>query len=62
MVDMHTHTTYSDGDKTLKELLIEAEKNNVTILSILHICPRFNSTNKGKIWRHVLLMHCFPFV
>lgn len=34
MVDLHTHTTYSDGDKTLKELLIEAEKNNVTLLSI----------------------------
>lgn len=34
MVDLHTHTTYSDGDKTLKELLIEAEKNNVTVLSI----------------------------
>ena len=34
MVDLHTHTTYSDGDKNLKELLIEAEKNNVTILSI----------------------------
>ena len=34
MVDLHTHTTYSDGDKNLKELLIEAEKNNVTTLSI----------------------------
>ena len=34
MVDLHTHTTYSDGDKNLKELLKEAEKNNVTILSI----------------------------
>lgn len=34
MVDMHTHTTYSDGDKNLVELLTEAEKNNVKILSI----------------------------
>ena len=34
MVDLHTHTIYSDGDKNLKELLIEAEKNNVTTLSI----------------------------
>jgi len=34
MVDLHTHTTYSDGDKNLKELLIEAEKNKVTTLSI----------------------------
>ena len=34
MVDMHTHTTYSDGDKSLIELLKEAEKNKVTTLSI----------------------------
>lgn len=34
MVDLHTHTTYSDGDKNLKQLLIEAEKNSVTTLSI----------------------------
>ena len=34
MVDLHTHTTYSDGDKNIQELLIEAEKNNVKILSI----------------------------
>lgn len=34
MVDLHTHTTYSDGASTLEELLKEAEKNNVTILSI----------------------------
>lgn len=24
MVDLHTHTTYSSGYKTIKELLIEA--------------------------------------
>jgi len=34
MVDLHTHTTYSDGDKSLKELLIEAQNNGVGILSI----------------------------
>lgn len=34
MIDLHTHTTYSDGDNTLEELLINAEKNNVKILSI----------------------------
>ena len=34
MIDLHTHTTYSDGASTLEELLKEAEKNNVTILSI----------------------------
>lgn len=34
MVDLHTHTIYSDGDKSLQDLLIEAEKNNVKILSI----------------------------
>ena len=34
MVDLHTHTTHSDGDSSLKELLMDAEKNNVTLLSI----------------------------
>lgn len=34
MIDLHTHTNYSDGVWTLKELLKEAEKNKVTILSI----------------------------
>ena len=34
MVDLHTHTNYSDGDSTLEQLLKEAEDNCVTILSI----------------------------
>ena len=34
MIDLHTHTIYSDGDNTLEELLKEAENNKITILSI----------------------------
>lgn len=34
MIDLHTHTTYSDGTFNVKELLEEAEKTGVTLLSI----------------------------
>ena len=34
MIDLHTHTTYSDGTWNVKELLINASKAGVTILSI----------------------------
>ena len=34
MIDLHTHTIYSDGTYTTKELLKEAEKAGVTLLSI----------------------------
>lgn len=34
MIDLHTHTSYSDGTCTVKELLKEAQKIGVTILSI----------------------------
>ncbi len=34
MIDLHTHTTYSDGTFNVKELLKEADKTGVTILSI----------------------------
>lgn len=34
MVDLHTHTIFSDGTWTIEELLSNAEKNNVTTLSI----------------------------
>lgn len=34
MIDLHTHTTYSDGTYSVKELLTEAEKAGVTLLSI----------------------------
>lgn len=34
MIDLHTHTNYSDGTWELKKLLEEAEKNKIKVLSI----------------------------
>jgi len=34
MVDLHLHTNYSDGTDTVKELLVNAENNNLDIISI----------------------------
>ena len=34
MIDLHTHTNYSDGTWNVKQLLIEAEKAKIEILSI----------------------------
>ncbi len=34
MIDIHSHTTYSDGSCSVKELLIEAQKIGLSLLSI----------------------------
>ncbi len=34
MIDLHTHTTHSDSDIKVKDLLEEANKRNISILSI----------------------------
>ena len=34
MIDIHSHTTYSDGSSSVEELLNEAEKLNLNLLSI----------------------------
>lgn len=34
MIDLHTHTNYSDGTWNLRKLLEEAEKSNIEVLSI----------------------------
>ncbi len=34
MIDLHTHTTYSDGTWNVKKLLTEAQKHNVNLLAI----------------------------
>ena len=34
MIDLHTHTIHSDGDLTTEEILRDAEKNKISILSI----------------------------
>ena len=34
MIDLHTHTTHSDGSFSVRDLLQEAEKIGLTLLSI----------------------------
>ena len=34
MIDLHTHTNYSDGTWNLRKILEEAEKTNIEVLSI----------------------------
>ena len=34
MIDLHLHTNYSDGTDSMKELLINANKNNLDVISI----------------------------
>lgn len=34
MIDLHTHTIFSDGTWTLEEMLTNAEKANISILAI----------------------------
>lgn len=46
MIDLHTHTSYSDGTSSVKELLTEAEKMGVTLLSI---------TDHDKVDAHIEL-------
>ena len=65
MIDLHTHTNYSDGTWNVKKLLREAEKNKVEILAITdhdnvkaHLEIRNNDYSdifKGKIIKGVEL-------
>ena len=34
MIDLHLHTNYSDGTDSVKELLVNANKNNLDVISI----------------------------
>ena len=34
MIDLHTHTIFSDGTWNLEEMLTNAEKANITMLAI----------------------------
>ena len=58
MIDLHTHTTYSDGTWSVDELLTEAQAKNIQILSItdhntiaahLELEKKENILFKGKI-------------
>ncbi|MBQ9319004.1 MAG: PHP domain-containing protein [Bacilli bacterium] len=49
MVDMHIHTLYSDGDKTLEEVLISCEEKHLDYISITdhNNCEGY----KDNIWK-----------
>lgn len=48
MVDMHIHTTYSDGDKTLEEVLKTCEEKNIEYISITdhNTCKQY----EDEVW------------
>ena len=47
MVDMHIHTTYSDGDKSLEEVLIKCENKKLEYISITdhNTCKAYDDKN-----------------
>ena len=47
MVDMHMHTTYSDGDKSLEEVLIKCEYKKLEYISITdyNTCKAYDDKN-----------------
>lgn len=56
MIDLHTHTNYSDGTWGLKKLLEEAEKSKIEILSItdhdtIEAYKELKETNYNKIYK-----------
>ena len=61
MIDMHMHTTYSDGDKTVEEVLKMCEEKKLEYISITdhNTCKQYedNALNKniftGKIIKGV---------
>ena len=44
MVDMHIHSIYSDGDKTISEILKMCEEKNLEYISITdhNTCEQYN--------------------
>ena len=66
MIDLHTHTNYSDGTWDVKKLLAEAEKAKIEVLAITdhdnvkaHLEIRENDYSKiftGKIIRGVIII------
>ena len=47
MIDMHMHTTYSDGDKSLEEVLIKCEYKKLEYISITdhNTCKAYDDKN-----------------
>ncbi|MCL2773207.1 MAG: PHP domain-containing protein [Oscillospiraceae bacterium] len=50
MIDLHIHSVYSDGTYSVNEILAEAQKNNVTAISITDHCTieAYNEIDKNS--------------
>ncbi len=51
MIDLHTHTKYSDGTDTIEEYLIKAEKQNLSCISITdhNTCKAYEALEKIEV-------------
>ena len=48
LIDMHIHTTYSDGEKDPEEIIEMAEKNNIKTIAITDHGVMFGAVNFYK--------------
>ena len=48
MIDLHIHSTYSDGSKTVKEILVEAQNLGLNTISFTdhETCNAYNELEK----------------
>lgn len=63
MIDLHIHTTYSDGSYSLKEILEEAQNKKLDIISITdHDCVKAYNELKNidvkKIYKGNIITGC----
>lgn len=63
MIDLHIHTTYSDGSYSLKEILEEAQNKKLEIISITdHDCVKayneLNNIDAKKIYKGNIITGC----
>ena len=51
MIDLHTHTMYSDGTDTLEEYLTKAQEKNLTYVSITdhNTCRAYEKMKKINV-------------
>lgn len=63
MIDLHIHTTYSDGTDNLKKLLINAEKTKLEVISITdhNTCESYKKMEKlniNKFYQGNIIVGC----